>query len=795
MLRHNLLISYRNISRYKGSFFLNLVGLSTGLACAILIYLWVNDELSIDRFHEHDSRLYQILKVGTEGDGTVNASEYTPVLMKQTMKEDLPEVEYSSAVIKRDYGVASVKKENIKAQHQFVSKDFFQVFSFRLLEGDKNKVLTDRNTVILTDKMAFKLFNTTQGLIGKTIDWEWWEMFNGQYTIAGIVEAPPSNSSMHFDILFSDDLWLERNNRDGVWYSNNASTYIVLKEGTDIPAFAEKIKEYSRKKLVQLHGKEGLQYEGTLTMQRYSDRYLQSEFENGLPSGGKIQYVKLFSLVGIFVLVIACINFMNLSTAQASRRTKEVGVKKAIGARRKSLIFQYIAESLLTTMVSLSVAVVLVYLLLPQFRIITGKEFVLVLDQNLIFAVVIITLGTGIISGSYPALYLSGFNPVSVLKGMLKTSWGDSWVRKGLVVFQFFISVVLIVSVLVVYKQIRFIQTKNLGFDKDNVIRITNEGKLRKDQSTFLNEVRKYPGVISAAGMSGDFVGMHGGGGGIDWEGKRPDENIQFSGLYIGNDLIELLGLEMVEGKPFSSSSTPGIKKVIFNQTAIEMMRLKDPVGKKVKMWGEEREIAGVVKDFHYESLYENVGPLFLRQEDVNMNTIVKIKAGMERETLAKIEKFYKDYNNEQPFEYQFLDQDFQMLYSAENRVAILSRYFAAVAILISCLGLFGLTAFTAERRAKEIGIRKILGLGEIGVVYLLSKDFTRIVSLAIALAIPASYYIGQLWIEAFAYHVEIEWWYFAAPAVVAMLIAWLTIGIQTIKAASVNPAAVLKSE
>jgi ABC-type antimicrobial peptide transport system permease subunit len=296
--------------------------------------------------------------------------------------------------------------------------------------------------------------------------------------------------------------------------------------------------------------------------------------------------------------------------------------------------------------------------------------------------------------------------------------------------------------------------------------------------------------------MSGDLVGNHGGGGGIDWEGKDPKAGIQFNGLYFGNELIEMLGLTMVEGKTFSSESTPGIKKVIFNETAIKMMGLKDPVGQKVKMWGEEREIAGVVKDFHYESLYENVGPLFLRhEEDKNSNTMVKIKAGMERETLARIEKFYKEYNNDQPFEYQFLDQDFQTLYAAENRVAILSWYFAAIAILISCLGLFGLTAFTAERRAKEISIRKILGLGQMGIVYLLSKDFTKIVLLAIVLAVPVSYYAGQKWIQAFAYHIEIEWWYFAAPAAVALLIAWFTIGIQSIKAAKVNPTAVLKSE
>lgn len=795
MLRHNLLISYRNINRYKGSFLLNLTGLSTGLACAILIYIWVNDELQIDRFHQNDKRLYQVLKNGGEGDGTIMTSEYTPARMAQTMLEDLPEVEHTASIIKRDYGVASVKQEHVKAKLQFVNDDFFNVFSFNLIQGDKKKIFPDRNYVLLTDKMALKLFNTTKDVIGKTFQWEWWDAFNGTYTVGGIVEAPKSNSSMQFDILFAHDLWLERNKNDTYWGSNNANTYIVLKEGIDPAAFAEKVRNYSRAKYEQLHGKEGLQYEGLLIIQRYSDRYLHDKYENGVQAGGKIQYVNLFSVVGVFILVIACINFMNLATAQASRRVKEVGVKKAIGANRRTLIIQYIAESILITLLSMVLAILIVYLLLPQFRVITGKEFTLHFDPTLILAVGIITVLTGIVSGSYPALYLSGFNPVSILKGLLRTSWGDSWIRKGLVVFQFFLSMLLIVSVVIVYKQIQFIQTKNLGFTKDNVIRITNEGKLRNDPTTFINEVRKIPGVVYVAGMSGDFVGSHGGGGGIEWEGKGPNENIQFSGLYAGYDLIEMLNLKIVDGKPFAPESSPGTKKVIFNETGIKMMKLKDPVGQKVKMWGEEREIVGVVKDFHYESLYQNVGPLFIRLEDINRSTMVKIKAGMERETLAKIEKFYKDYNNGQIFEYQFLDQDFQTLYASENRVAILSRYFAGIAILISCLGLFGLTAFTAERRAKEIGIRKILGLNEIGIVYLLSKDFTKIVVLAIVLAIPISYYFGQKWIQAFAYHTNMEWWYFATPAAAALLIAWLTIGIQTLKAAQTNPVSTLRSE
>ncbi|MBY0435548.1 MAG: ABC transporter permease, partial [Cyclobacteriaceae bacterium] len=636
MFRHNFLIAFRNLRRYKGSFLINLMGLSTGLATALLIYLWVNDELSIDKFHLNDRRLYQVLKNAPEGDGSIGTFQTTPALMAQTMAEDLPEVEYSASVIKRDNGIISIGEKHLKAKHMFVSKDFFKVFSYKLLQGRKEKLLTDEYEILISDELAQKLFGSTENAIGKTVDWEWRENFNGSYTVAGIFEAPSSHSSEKFDILFAHALWLNKNKQDTYWGSNNAQTYIVLRDGVNANEFGEKIREYSRQKFEKLHGKEGLKWEGTLMLQRYSNHYLYDHFENGVQSGGKIEYVKLFSIIALFILVIACINFMNLSTAKASRRMKEVGIKKAVGAQRSSIAWQHLGESLLMAFLSLIVALLLIYMLLPQFNQITGKHLWLNLNTNIFLSILGLTSLTGLIAGSYPAIYLSGFKPAIVLKGLLKTSVGESWVRNGLVVFQFCISIMLIVSVVVVYKQISFLHSKNLGFEKDNIIRINNEGNLRKGQTTFHNEVKKIPGVVDATGMSGDFVGMHSGGGGIDWEGENPNEGIEFDGFYVDYNLVEMLNLELKEGRSFSPSAGSDRDKVIFNETAIAMMKLKDPVGKTVTMWGKERQIIGIVKNFHYESLYKSVGPLFIACQENNFSTMIKIKAGMEQETLER---------------------------------------------------------------------------------------------------------------------------------------------------------------
>ena len=408
-----------------------------------------------------------------------------------------------------------------------------------------------------------------------------------------------------------------------------------------------------------------------------------------------------------------------------------------------------------------------------------------------------ITLITGLIAGSYPALYLSGFKPASVLKGEVKGSIGELWARKGLVVFQFFLSVVLIVSVLVIYKQIQFVQTKNLGYKKDHLIQFPMEDKVRTNHETFLQEVQRIPGVVSVSATSHNFLGRNNNTSGLQWEGKDPNDRILFENIAVDFGMLENLGVELVAGRFFSKDFGTDTTKIIFNETAIRVMNLENPIGQKIRLWDQyDLEIVGVVKDFHFQSLHEAVNPLFFRLRPEETWTImVRLEGGKEKEALAALDKFYRTFNPGFTFEYRFQDQEYARLYESEQRVATLSGYFATMAILISCLGLFGLAAFTAERRLKEIGIRKALGSSSTNIVLLLSGDFTKMVLLSILLGLPFSYWILDKWLERFAFHVTLEAWYFVAAGLIALLIAWITVASQAIRAAGVNPVNCLRNE
>jgi len=798
MFKNYFKIALRNLLRDRQFTFLNLMGLAIGLACAFLIYLWVSDERSVDKFNEKDNRLFVMMKNSPNSDGTIYTHEHTQGLLAQSMANELPEVEYAVAVRQADIGVVTAADKHIKATPRFVGKDFFNIFSYRIIEGNKNSPLSDKYGVLLSDKLSLKLFNTTKGVIGKTIAWEGNSEFNAVYKVAGVFEAPPSNATDQFDFLFPMDVFLTKEAEDvAFWGSNSMSTYIVLKKGIDANQFNKKIKDFTKEKIKKLYkDKDGVKWEGDLFIQHYSERYLYNRFENGVQSGGRIEYVQLFSIIAIFILIIACINFMNLSTAKASRRIKEVGIRKVVGARRGTLVLQYMGESVLMAFLSLVIAIVLVAAFLPAFKEITGKNIVLNFNTGFVLTLLSTTLFTGIISGSYPALYLSGFKPVLVLKGKLNISTGESWIRKGLVVFQFSISVILIISVMVVYQQMKLIQTKNLGYSRDNIIHFSNEGKLRTDLEPFLAEIKNIPGIVNASSMDGNMTGNYSQGGSwINWEGKNPHEGLEFEGLDMDYGMMELLGLQMKEGRMFSTKFGSDSSSVIFNESAIVAMKLKNPVGKIVDVWGKNKKIIGVVKDFHFESLYKKVSPFFFRCYQNNGNVFVKIKAGKERETLARLENFYKQFNQGLPFEYKFLDDDYQALYSSEQRVSVLSRYFAGIAIIISCLGLFGLAAFTAQKRQKEIGIRKVVGASVSNVVMLLSKDFLKLVLIAVLIAFPLSWWVMHRWLESFAYRVPISAIIFIIAGGSIILITLLTISFQSIKAALANPVKSLKTE
>jgi ABC-type antimicrobial peptide transport system permease subunit len=461
-------------------------------------------------------------------------------------------------------------------------------------------------------------------------------------------------------------------------------------------------------------------------------------------------------------------------------------------------MLQFLSESLVTSFLALLCALALVWMFLPTFNIITEKRIsISASDFDLFFWFAAIATVTGLLAGSYPALYLSGFKPVSVLKGEVKGSLGELWARKGLVVFQFLLSVILILSVLVIYKQIEYVQSKNLGYNKEHLIQIPIEGKVTTTINTFLDELKKVRGVVRASSLGHSMLGRNSNTWGLEWEGKNPDDRILFENVSVNYGLIETMGMELTQGRSFSEDFSTDTTKVIFNEAAIRVMNMQEPIGKVIKLWGQyDLEIIGVVKDFHFQSMHDVVNPLFFRlSPDNTWNIAIRLEAGSEKETLKALSDFYSQYNPGFTFDYRFQDQEYAKMYAAEQRVATLSGYFASVAILISCLGLFGLATFTAERRLKEIGIRKALGSSSTSIVLLLSGDFTRMVLLSVFLGLPLSYWLLSWWLERFAFHIELAAWYFILSGCIALLIAWLTVAWQAIKAANVNPVKCLRTE
>jgi putative ABC transport system permease protein len=793
MLKSFFKIAWRNFGKDRQFTILNLVGLSTGLACTFLIYLWVSDELGMDRFHAKDRQLYQVMTNQKNADN-LRTIPQTPSLLARTLKAEMPEVEYAAAVLPADwFGKVTLSAkdnsvtQNIKAVGHFADKDFFNVFSYHLLRGNKDQVLADKNSIVLSKDLALKLFHTTENLVGKTVEWEHEQSF----LITGIFDDVPANSSDKFDYLVPLDRFIDTHPYETGWgTSEDPSTYVVLKRGTNIDEFNRKIAGFIKKRNKEANL--------TLFATPYSKVYLYGKYENGVQAGGRIEYVRLFSIIAIFLLVIACINFMNLSTAKASKRIKEVGIKKCVGATRGELIVQYLGESLLMTLLSLLLAIVIVTILLPEFNDITGKQLFFHFNAELVTAVAGITLITGLLAGSYPALYISGFNPATVLKGKLRTSLGELWVRKGLVVFQFTLSVIFVISVMVVYKQIQYIQTQDPGYNKDNVLSFDMKGIPAGNTQTFFSAIKNIPGVENASGMDhGSLIGEYGGSS-PSWEGMPPKEVIQFGNIGIDYGMIETLGLQITAGRTFSRDLSSDSAEVILNQAAVDAMGLKNPIGRKINVFGGDgdRKIVGVVKNFHFDSMHEIVKPFALRLvTDYTEATMVKIKAGKEKTVIDQVRQLYTRYNPGFPFVYKFLDDDFQAQYVAEQRVAILSRYFGGLAILISCLGLFGLSAFTAERRIKEIGIRKVLGATVNGIVVLLSRDFLKLVLIAIVIAFPLAWWATSQWLDGFAYRTHIGVRVYLAAGLVMLSITLLTISFQSVKAAVANPVKSLKSE
>jgi putative ABC transport system permease protein len=788
MLKNYFRIAWRSLRKDRQFSGLNIIGLSGGIACTLLIWLWVADQKSVDKFFEKDDQIYQLMEHRKSADNLLVSDESSGSLA-EAVKTEAPEVEYSAALCPPEWFPAftlSVGQKNIKAKGQYAGKDYFNIFSFKLLDGKKDDVLKDKNSIVISDDLARRLFNTTDNLIGRPIRLQQ----QHDFFISGVFEKPPSLSSQQFDFVLSFDYFYDQQSWVKTWGNTGPHNFVLLKKGTDIDAF--------NKRIEGIIGKNSTDTTRSAIAMKFSDVYLFSSFSHGASTGGRTEYIRLFSLIALFILVIACINFMNLSTARAGRRMKEVGIKKVVGARRPQLIAQFLSESMLVTLFSMGLGIAITWLLLPSFNQLTGRGIALTFTPALILALLCIALFTGLLAGCYPALYLSKFNPLAVLKGKLPSSFAEVVSRKGLVTFQFALSAILIVSVLVIYRQVQYIQSADPGYNKDNILKFYSEGRLQGNEEAFIRQMKRIPGVVNASFTYNDMVGRNFGNNGLDWPGKPANTYVYFEGFGAGYDFIETLGMHMQSGRSFSREYGADSNKIILNEAAVAVMHLKDPVGKTIRLFGSPIQILGVIKDFHFESLHEPVKPAYYTlqtQASPWWKIMVRIRPGQQQETIARIKDFYQAYNPGFPFTYSFLDDEYQRQYQTEVRVAALAKYFSGLAILISCLGLFGLAAFTAQRRQKEIGIRKVVGASVNNIVVMLSGEFLRLIFLAILVAFPLAWWAMSRWLQGFAYRIDIGPVVFLVAGSSVIGITFITIGFQAIRAALVNPVKSLRSE
>jgi ABC-type antimicrobial peptide transport system permease subunit len=792
MFRNYLLVAVRNLKRNKVFSFINILGLTLGMTCSLMIMLWVQSEYNIDAFNKNSSQLYSVFERQFYND-KVDAFHSTPGLMADEMKRRFSEVEYASGFGWIKTNSFEVGDKIIKEDGGWAGPDFFKMFSYKLLQGDVQTALNSPSGIAVSEKMAERFFGSPQNAINKTV------RFNNirDFKITAVFENIDNNASDKFDYLINWYAFLDDNPWTKDWSINindGPRTYILLRPGTNAAVFENRIKN-----LLENYFKEqrsGFHIE--LGIQRFDQMYLHSNFRNGEIDGGRIEYVQLLSIIAIFILLIACVNFMNLTTARFMKRAKEIGIRKVAGAVRFSLIKQLIGEAILIAFFSLIIALTISVLVLPTFNSLTHKEIVLPVTSIYFWmSILALTFLTGIIAGSYPAFFLSSFDPVKVLKGSIKTGPRAALLRKGLVVFQFVLSIILIIGTIVVSQQISYLQTKNLGYNKENVINIPLEGNLLTQYDAFKQEALNIPGIDVITRITQIPTKVTSGTSDVGWQNKEPNEKTLFVWASVGYDFVKTLNLEMLHGRDFSEGFPTDSSGYIINESAWKAIGYKDPIGKPFTFWGKTGTIIAVVKDFHFNSLHDPIRPLILRlrENETFGNALIRIEPAKTKQVLQNLDALSRQFNPKFPFTYQFLDEAYQHLYVSEQMINKLSNYFAMLAIFICCLGLLGLVMFSAEQRTKEIGIRKVLGASSASVFALLSKDFLLLVLIAFVIASPFAWWAMHNWLSGFAYRITISWWMFLLAGFLAIMIALATISFQAIKAAIANPVKSLRTE
>lgn len=788
MLRNYFKTAVRSFLKQKGYTIINIAGLTVGIVSSLLILLWIQDEVNKDKFHENDSTLFAVMRY-MYLDGEVLTTTSIPKPLAEKLESDYPEVEHAELMSWEEEFLFQLDDKFTREKGRYVGDAFFEIMSYPLIVGDPLTVLDDNYSVVISEEVAIKYFGaewrSNPDVIGSVM-----KVNNGDlHKITGVFENTGPNSSIQFDIVLPIEIFIKENDWVEHWGNNGLRLIVKIKDGEhDMNAFGFRLFDE-----INSHD---IGYDARAFLQPYSERYLYSNYEEGKLVGGRIDYVKIFMVVAIFILIIASINFMNLATARSTMRAKEIGVRKVLGAQRNSLSAQFMIESMLMTLLATALSVLLVYMLLPVFNTLTDKRIAIDFTGFNFWAITGgITIFTGFLSGSYPALFLSSFKILSVIKGTLKHTKGATYFRKGLVVFQFSLSILLIIGTLTVYRQINFIMTKNVGLNKENVLYQGLEGSMTDHYQTFKNELLAVPEVKYVSRSSQNPLSAGSDTFGVEWEGKDPEMRILFNIINADHDWVEAMGATLKDGRGYSNDFPFDTSSYIINEKAAEIMGLEDPVGQPLTVWGTAGTIVGVVKNFHMSSMYRAMDGLVIRFDPENTGlNFIRVEGDL-KSAIAGIEAVNNRLNPGFPFDYEFLKDSYEEDYKSEMVIGTLANYFATMAIFISCLGLLGLASFTVEQRTKEIGVRKVLGASVPGLIMMLSKDFTRLIIIAFVIAAPIAYYYTGLWLDKFVFRIDIDATVFITAGLGALIVATLTVGIKSAQAAVASPADSLKDE
>jgi len=807
MFRNYIKTAFRSLKKNKGFTAINVLGLALGLAVCLLIVFYVIDEVSYDRYNVKIDRIYRVnndIKFG----GSEASYATSPAPLAAALESELPDVEH--AVRFRQNGGLRIKKgdQNIQ-EHRVIYADpeIFSVFTFPMINGNPNNALKDPHAIVVTESIANKYFGSTN-VVGKALVAD----DDVNYKITGVIKDLPKQSHIQADIFIS--MITLADSKEASWLNNNFQTYILLKPGVEMKAFEPRLVKLMKEHLdPQMQAVVHMSYDdfeksgsyihtNTIPLKKI---HLESNRQAELGQNGNIQFIYIFSAIALFILLIACVNFMNLSTARSANRAREVGVRKVLGSARKHLIAQFLAESIIVTMVATALALIIAFALVPVFNQMSGKELSFTVHSLtwLIPTVITIVVVIGCLAGSYPAFFLSGFQPIEVLKGKLAAGFKGGALRSFLVVFQFSISIFLIIGTLVIYNQLKFIQNKDLGYSRSHVLVVKNLYALGKQAKTFKDEIKLLPGVANAT-MTGYTPTMDYRNSNTMFQTPTLDTKnaLNTQMWYVDEDYINTLGIKMVAGRSFSKQMLTDSSAIILNETAAKRLGYKDVLNKSLYIPQDQQakiikqyHIVGVMKDFNFNSLRENVSQLTLVLGEERGALNIRVKTSNMPAFISQVEDKWKEMSPNQQFDYSFMDQDFDATYRTEQRMGKIFVSFTSLAIIIACLGLFGLAAYAAEQRNKEIGIRKVLGAGVSSIVAMLSIDFIKLVIISIAIAAPLAWFIMQKWLQGFAYRQNIQWWIVALAGVGAIVIAFVTISFQSVKAALINPVKSLKSE